>query len=90
MTGSGGVFVSYRRSDTAAATGRLTDLLLEKFGAARVFIDVDTVAPGEDFVKRINRPIGACHVLLAPIGSRRAQTNPRPQRGATSQPDHPA
>jgi hypothetical protein len=70
MAGSGGIFISYRREDTAEATSRLVDLLIDRFGAARVFMDVNTIEPGQDFIRRINQAIAACDVLLAPIGSK--------------------
>lgn len=70
MTDSGGIFISYRRDDTAPATGRLADLLMDRFGPSRVFMDVDTIGFGQDFVHRIERAVGGCDVLLAPIGRR--------------------
>lgn len=70
MAGSGGIFISYRREDTADATGRLVDLLVDRFGSARVFMDVDNIQFGQDFIRRINRAIAVCDVLLAPIGSK--------------------
>ncbi|MCO1657135.1 toll/interleukin-1 receptor domain-containing protein [Pseudonocardia humida] len=70
MTSSGGIFVSYRRDDTAAAAGRLADLLIGRFGASRVFMDVDTIDYGQDFVQRIDQAIAGCDVLLAPIGTK--------------------
>jgi hypothetical protein len=70
MTGSGGIFVSYRRDDAAPATGWLADMLVDRFGRARVFIDVDTIALGEEFPRRINSSLDTCEVLLAIIGPR--------------------
>ena len=68
MAGSGGIFVSYRRGDTAPATGRLADMLVDRFGRARVFMDVESIEPGQDFSTRIDRAVGACDVMLAMIG----------------------
>ncbi|WP_170856962.1 toll/interleukin-1 receptor domain-containing protein [Geodermatophilus africanus] len=70
MAGLGGIFISYRREDTADATGRLADLLVDRFGSARVFMDVNNIEPGQDFIRRINTAIAACDVLLVPIGSK--------------------
>lgn len=61
------VFISYRREETAAHTGRLYDAIAARFGDRNVFLDVD-MAPGVDFVERINQAVGACDVLLAVIG----------------------
>lgn len=44
-----GIFISYRRADTQAATGRIREKLVERFGAETVFMDVDSIPPGEDF-----------------------------------------
>lgn len=63
-----GIFVSYRRDDAAHVTGRIHDFLASRFGAGKVFMDVDSVAPGEDFVRKIGDTIAACDVFLAIIG----------------------
>jgi hypothetical protein len=39
------------RDDTTAYAGRLYDRLSSQFGAANVFMDVDTLRPGVDFVE---------------------------------------
>ena len=44
-----GIFLSYHRADTQAATGRIREKLVEHFGAETVFMDVDSIPPGEDF-----------------------------------------
>src|SRR5438128_2622622 len=43
------VFVSYRRGATAGVVHRLAERLREAFGAGNVFLDVDSLPPGEDF-----------------------------------------
>jgi hypothetical protein len=67
-TPSGRIFMSYRRQDTAYATGWLFDRLAETYGRAHVFKDVDSLQPGDDFVAVIETAVGACSVLLALIG----------------------
>ncbi|MEU8991579.1 toll/interleukin-1 receptor domain-containing protein [Streptomyces sp. NPDC048558] len=64
------VFISYRHghSDSYAA-GWLRDRLAERFGASNVFMDVDSLGPGDDFPKVIVQAITACDVLIALIGS---------------------
>jgi hypothetical protein len=64
----GGIFVSYRRDDSGDAAGRLADHLIGRFGAANVFIDVETIKPGADFADAITRAVRACKVLVAVIG----------------------
>ena len=49
--GAGGsIFLSYRRDDTAHAAGRLADRIAAAFPQAQLFIDVDSIRPGVDFV----------------------------------------
>jgi len=62
------ILVSYRREDSAAYAGRLSDRLAEHFGRDNVFIDIDTIKPGEDFVDVIERSVSSCDVLVALIG----------------------
>jgi hypothetical protein len=62
------VFISYRRTDTAYPAGWLYDSLSERFGGDRVFKDVDSVSPGEDFIEKVTLAVTGCDVLLALIG----------------------
>jgi hypothetical protein len=67
-----GIFISYRRDDSAGHAGRLFDRLREQFGraedGARVFMDVEGIAPGADFVQAIDKAVAASDVTLAIIG----------------------
>jgi TIR domain len=63
-----GVFISYRREDSAGHTGRLFDRLRARLGHDRVFMDITGIEAGVDFVDTIERAIGSCDVLLAVIG----------------------
>jgi TIR domain len=65
-----GIFVSYRRDDTAYPAGWLVDRLVGQFGTSRVFKDVDSIQLGNDFVADIMAAVGSCAVLLAVIGVR--------------------
>ena len=62
------IFINYRRQDCPAHAGRLADALESRFGKDSVFMDVDTIAPGDDFVERIEQAIGGCDIVLALIG----------------------
>jgi hypothetical protein len=64
----GGIFISYRRGDGPGFAGRLYDRLEQRFSAERVFLDVDNIAPGADFVEVLHDKVAACDVLLAVIG----------------------
>jgi TIR domain len=65
---SGKVFVNYRRDDSSASAGRLYDRLAARFPKNQIFIDVDNLDPGVDFVEAIEQSVGSCDVLIAVIG----------------------
>ena len=44
-----GIFISYRREDSAAEAGRVYDWISIHFGKDQTFIDVDNIQLGEDF-----------------------------------------
>lgn len=62
------VALSYRRADTAAQTGRLYDRLVQVLGAERVFMDVDSIRLGDDFVEAIEGAVDRADVLIVVIG----------------------
>ena len=63
-----GVFVSYRRDDAPGHAGRLYDRLVTRFGEDRVFMDVDSIDPGEDFVEAIESTLASASVVIVVIG----------------------
>jgi TIR domain len=64
------VFVSYRREDASDAAGRIYDRLAPRYGPERVFLDMDNIPAGADFVEVITRAVASCDVLIAVIGKR--------------------
>jgi len=64
----GGIFISYRREDSAGWTGRLSEQLTERFGAESIFMDIDTIEPGVDFTEALQKAVSSCDILLAVIG----------------------
>jgi hypothetical protein len=64
------IFISYRRDDTRSYAGRVSDHLRKYFGKDRVFFDVDTLAPGQDWVASIEGAVDRSDVLLALIDDR--------------------
>jgi hypothetical protein len=64
---SANIFISYRREDSSGHTGRLFDALNVPF-AGRLFMDIDTLEPGVDFVDAIEAAVGSCEVLIVVIG----------------------
>lgn len=65
---AGGIFISYRRDDSRHAAGRLVDRLAQTFRRDQLFMDVDTIEPGLDFLKVIDDRVAACDVMLAVMG----------------------
>jgi hypothetical protein len=61
------VFISYRRSDSQAQTGRLYDRLNRAF-PGMFFRDVSEIGVGVDFVAHVERAVGASVALIAVIG----------------------
>lgn len=63
-----GIFISYRREDSAPYAGRICDHLRRTFPSTSVFMDVDAVTPGADFVNAIDANLGESGVVLVVIG----------------------
>jgi hypothetical protein len=64
------MFLSYRRRDTAAVARRIFDVLEKEFGRGSVFMDIDTIAGGQDFRVHLEASLARCRVVLALIGPR--------------------
>ena len=65
---AGKIFINYRRDDSISTAGRLHDRLAQAFGRKNLFMDVDHVPAGVDFVEYLNGQVAACDVFLAVIG----------------------
>jgi len=65
--GSANIFINYRREDSSGHAGRLFDALGGRF-AGRLFMDIDTLQPGVDFVEAIEQAVDSCDVLIVIIG----------------------
>jgi hypothetical protein len=64
----GHIFISYRREDSRGAAGRIYDRLELHFGHDRIFMDVDTIQPGMDFIDAIENAVSKTDVFLVVIG----------------------
>jgi TPR repeat protein len=64
----GGVFICYRRDDSAGFAGRIYDRLTRTLGRESVFIDVDNIPVGFDFIEVLSERVGQCDALIAVIG----------------------
>ena len=60
--------ISYRRDDAAAHAGRLYDRLSQRFGFDCVFLDVDAILPGENFVQATRRRMDGATAWLVVMG----------------------
>jgi TIR domain len=65
---AGKIFINYRRDDSPGTAGRLHDRLAQTFGRKNLFMDVDHIPAGVDFVEYLNSQVAACDVFLAVIG----------------------
>src|SRR6202166_506805 len=66
---SGKIFISYRRGDEPGFTQALLGRLEQAFPAERLFIDVDNIPPGEDFVRMLESQVAQCDAMLTVIGN---------------------
>ncbi len=62
------VFLNYRRRDTRHVAGRLRDRIDARFGDQSVFVDVESIEPGRDYVTAIDGAVSSCLVMLVLIG----------------------
>src|SRR5688572_22561856 len=65
-----GVFISYRRDDTAGHAGRLYDHLKRAFGPDGVFMDLDDIRRGDTFSEVLTTKLRESDVLIALVGRR--------------------
>jgi hypothetical protein len=63
------VFISYRRQDSRYQARLIYDALCEVLPNDHVFMDVDSITPGEDFRSLLRQSLESCDILLALIGS---------------------
>jgi len=64
----GGIFINYRRDETAGEARALFSELSAKLGADSVFMDVDNIAPGRDFRQVLQERLASVDVMLTLIG----------------------
>ncbi len=62
------IFINYRRQDSEGYVGRLYDHMLRHFKRDDIFMDVDSIKPGEDFVTVLENAVAGCDVFIAIIG----------------------
>ena len=64
---AGSIFINYRR-DAGGTAGRLRDRLAQVFGPDKLFMDVDNIPAGADFVDYLNAQVATCDVFLVVLG----------------------
>jgi hypothetical protein len=63
-----GIFISYRREDSAGYAGRICAWLKAQIAEDQVFMDIDGIAPGEDYIDVIHKRITSSQLVLVIIG----------------------
>jgi hypothetical protein len=63
------IFLVYRRADTGVITGRTFDRLCNAFEREQIFVDIDSIPVGCDFVDYLERAIKACRVMVVMMGN---------------------
>jgi hypothetical protein len=64
------IFISYRRQEASYLAAWLHDSLCERFGVDRVFLDIDSIKPGRNFVTAIAHAIAQSALMIILIGPR--------------------
>ena len=67
--------------------GRLHDRLAQTFGRDRLFMDVDHIPVGADFVAHLNTQVAACEVVLVVIGRNWLRAKDKAGQRRLHQPD---
>lgn len=81
------IFISYRRTDTDAAAGRLHEALVNRHGEEAVFMDQFSIRPGEVWPWTIQQAVTHCKVAIVLVGPQWLTiqgTNGRPRIGEYS------
>jgi hypothetical protein len=67
---AGKIFINYRRDDSAPNALSIAQYLERAYGSRNVFIDVDRIRSGDNFITVLDQRLAVCSVLLAIIGPR--------------------
>jgi hypothetical protein len=65
---SGGVFICYRREESAFAARVIYDRVAQRLGPENFHLDIDNIDVGVDWFNALTDRIGACDALVAIIG----------------------
>ncbi len=67
FSGKFNIFISYRRKDSSGYSLALNERLNQAFGDENVFMDLDDIPHGSDFVEHIEKVLSKAHVMLVMI-----------------------
>jgi hypothetical protein len=62
------IFISYRRDDSRDQARMIHDALRQVLPREHVFMDVDSIRPGADWVVTLESRVGECDIMLVLIG----------------------
>jgi len=62
------IFISYRRDDSKWPARQIYEALVRVLPRKDVFMDIDSIRPGDDFVEILERWVNECDILLSLIG----------------------
>jgi formylglycine-generating enzyme required for sulfatase activity len=78
MTGK--IFINYRRGEDSGFAQALFAHLVQGFPREQLFMDVDSIEPGLDFVRVLNDQVAKCDILISMVGKN--WTDAREENGA--------
>src|SRR5262245_7799939 len=81
------IFISYRREDSSAAARWLWNAIGRTFGPGAVFMDVEGIASGEEWQRRIRSQLDAATVAIVVIGPHWLRVTDRHGRRRIDLPD---
>lgn len=62
------IFLSYRRADSQYLATLVHDGLRQRMPSSTLFLDVDSIRPGQDFLQRLESALAHAHAVIALIG----------------------
>src|SRR5208337_4284223 len=83
----GGVFICYRREESAFAARAIHDRIVQLLDRENVFLDVDNIDLGVDWFNVLTDRVGACDALVAVIGRNWASSADKDNRRRLDNPD---
>lgn len=83
------IFISYRRSSDSHFAGRLFDALASRFGDNSIFMDVDSIDIGFDFIAAMRDAVVSCDAVLVVIGKGWARVKDGSKQYRLHDPDDP-